>query len=71
MAVTTEMPDKVTVGELRMNLDRGAAVRMLDVRSAAEFETARIPGARNVPLDQLGRFADELAGVDGEFVVVC
>jgi rhodanese-related sulfurtransferase len=71
MAVTTEMHYQVTVGELRRNLDRGAAVRMLDVRSAAEFETARIPGACNVPLDQLGRFADELAGVDGELVVVC
>lgn len=69
--MTTEMHDKVTVGELRMNLERGAAVRMLDVRSASEFETARIPGACNVPLDQLGRFADELACIDGELVVVC
>jgi rhodanese-related sulfurtransferase len=69
--MNTRVHTPVTVAELRMNLERGAMVRMLDVRSASEFETARIPGARNVPLAQLDGVANRLAGIDGELVLVC
>lgn len=45
---------------------RGDDVVVLDVRSAAEFETAHIPGSINVPLPLLGadpaRVADRLRG---------
>ena len=34
--------------------------RLLDVRSASEFENAHIAGAYNVPLDQLGQHVREL-----------
>jgi rhodanese-related sulfurtransferase len=50
--------------------------RLLDVRTAAEFETAHIPGSYNVPLDLLREHRDEISntaqadGVD-EWVLVC
>lgn len=47
-------------------------VRVLDVRTPAEFETMHIPGAYNVPLDTLRRHRDELvAHLDGDVVLVC
>lgn len=46
-------------------------VRVLDVRSGAEFETAHIPGAYHVPLDTLGEHCNDICGVDEEIVLVC
>lgn len=46
-------------------------VRILDVRTGAEFETAHIPGSYNVPLDTLREHARELAAIDAPVVVVC
>ncbi|HSK98361.1 MAG TPA: rhodanese-like domain-containing protein, partial [Euzebyales bacterium] len=54
-------------------LAEGADVRLLDVRTPAEFETAHIPGAYNVPLQELGEYVDHLAAVsaDTRVVTVC
>lgn len=46
-------------------------VRILDVRTAAEFETAHIPGSYHVPLETLAEHGDDVAGVTGEVVLVC
>lgn len=48
---------------------RGPA-RILDVRTPAEFETAHIPGACNVPLDLLREHRDEFVSHIGEDVVL-
>lgn len=45
--------------------------RLLDVRTASEFENAHIPGAYNVPLDQLGEHAKELRAATGPVVLIC
>lgn len=54
-------------------LKEGADVRLLDVRTPAEYETAHIPGAYNVPLQELGEYVDHLAAVsaDTKVVTVC
>ncbi|HMS46309.1 rhodanese-like domain-containing protein [Candidatus Microthrix sp.] len=53
-------------------LERGDDVRLLDVRSPAEFETAHIPGSYNVPLNMLGEHADEIrAHLDVPVVIIC
>ncbi|MFC3688858.1 rhodanese-like domain-containing protein [Aquipuribacter hungaricus] len=47
-------------------------VRVLDVRTPAEFETMHIPGAYNVPLDTLKEHREELsAHLDDDVVLVC
>lgn len=48
-----------------------AGVRLIDVRSAGEFETVHIPGAYHVPLDSLSEHRSELRRLDGGVVVVC
>lgn len=47
-------------------------VKILDVRSPAEFEAVHIPGSYNVPLATLGEHANEVArDLSEEVVVVC
>lgn len=49
-----------------------ADVRLLDVRSPGEFESAHIAGAYNVPLDSLAEHAAEIAAdQQTEFVLIC
>jgi rhodanese-related sulfurtransferase len=59
----------IDVPALRARLDEDPP-RILDVRTAAEFETAHIPGSYNVPLDLLREHRDELVRHIGEDVVL-
>ena len=47
------------------------AARLLDVRTASEFENAHIAGAYNVPLDQLNEHAEELRSARGPVILIC
>lgn len=69
MTVTTTQIDTST---LERWLTDGTAVRVLDVRSPAEFETVHIPGSYNVPLDTLGEHTDDIRHhVEDPVVLVC
>lgn len=62
----------VDADTLRALVDAGRAPRLLDVRTPAEFETAHIPGACNVPLDLLREHREELRRhLDEEVVLIC
>ena len=66
---TATQIDSVT---LQRWLTDAIPVRVLDVRTPAEFETAHIPGAYNVPLDTLGEHADDIQHhVEDPVVLVC
>jgi rhodanese-related sulfurtransferase len=48
------------------------SIRLLDVRTPAEFETVHIPGAYNVPLDTLAEHAGEIAAAVAQpIVLIC
>jgi rhodanese-related sulfurtransferase len=65
-------PHRVAAAELDGWLRAGRDVRVLDVRTPAEFESSHIPGAYNVPLDTLGEHAEELRRhLDVPVVLVC
>lgn len=51
-------------------LARGDAPLVLDVRSAEEFASGHVPGAVNVPYDQVAAHIDDL-GPTREVVVYC
>jgi rhodanese-related sulfurtransferase len=68
----TDRPASLDASSLRELLNRPGAPRVLDVRTPAEFETAHIPGAYNVPLDTLREHrGDLLAHLDEDVVLVC
>ena len=70
--MTTPQPDRVDATTVRDWLDRPDPVTVLDVRSPAEFETARIPGSINIPLNLIADHAGDLAArLDRQVVLVC
>jgi rhodanese-related sulfurtransferase len=48
----------------------GAAAQLVDVRSASEFASGHVPGAVNIPLEQLELRTEDL-GNGGPVVLVC
>ena len=69
---TPTIPTRLDVAALDELLEADADLRLLDVRTPAEFGTAHIPGAYNVPLDTLGEHAHELhRHLEMPVVVIC
>lgn len=67
-----ELPPRMSPAQVQaLRQAGGGDVRVLDVRTAGEYLTCRIPSALNVPLDQLPRYRDELASVTDPVVLVC
>ena len=65
-------PAALDAATLRELLATSGGVRILDVRTPGEFETAHIPGAYNVPLDLLREHRTELrTHLDDQVVLVC
>ncbi|MBL8088348.1 MAG: rhodanese-like domain-containing protein [Chthonomonas sp.] len=48
------MKQHISIQELSERIDRDATVRLVDVRSPGEFAAGHVPGAVNVPLEELG-----------------
>jgi rhodanese-related sulfurtransferase len=64
----------ITAPELRDLIASDTPLRILDVRTPAEFETAHIDGSHNVPLDVLNEHGSEVArqlDQDQDIVLVC
>jgi rhodanese-related sulfurtransferase len=69
---TTTLDPHLDAPTLAGWLDADDDVRLLDVRSPAEFQAAHIPGSYNVPLDVLGEHAAEVRRhVEVPVVLVC
>jgi rhodanese-related sulfurtransferase len=66
------LPPVLRPQELAELLQTPAPLRLLDVRTPGEYETAHIRGAYNVPLDTLSEHGPELRSVVAEpIVLVC
>ncbi|MBG6084774.1 rhodanese-like domain-containing protein [Zhihengliuella flava] len=62
----------ISAAELKEHHDAGTPLRVLDVRSAAEFESEHIDGSVNVPLPLLRQHAAEVAkALSGPVVLAC
>lgn len=65
-------PHTASAEELKSWIAAGSDVVLLDVRSAAEFETLHIKGSYNVPLALLSEHTEELAAkLETKVVLVC
>ncbi len=66
------VPQTTSPEELKDWITSGSDVVVLDVRSAAEFESLHILGSYNVPLPLLAEHTEELASkLDTKVVLVC
>ena len=61
----------MTATQLSSLLAIDDSVRLLDVRTASEFENAHIAGAYNVPLDQLHEHSNEVRHASRQVVLIC
>jgi len=52
--------EEITAKELKRRLDRGDDIQIIDVREPHEFEIARIPGTRLIPLAQVVNRMNEI-----------
>lgn len=62
-------PGVVSVDAARQLIDGGA--RVVDVRTPREFAAGHVPGALNIPFDELGRRAGELGDPAAPVVLYC
>lgn len=60
---------KTSSTEARRLVESGA--RLVDVRTPGEFASGHLPGAINIPLDQIGARADELKKESKPVVLYC
>jgi rhodanese-related sulfurtransferase len=60
----------VDAADLAKQRRDGFAVQLVDVRSVSEFASGHVPGAMNIPLEQLELRTEDLAA-DGPVVLVC
>jgi len=61
----------LTCDDLAAMIDSGVQPTVLDVRTAAEFETAKIADSVNIPLDQLHGCAADIARTKTPLVLAC
>ena len=72
MAVNRGIEPVIRPEELERLLRERPEIRLLDVRTPGEYETAHILGAYNVPLDTLGEHARDIqAHVEEPVVLIC
>ena len=62
LPVETSALDEITAIDLKVKLDRGEDIQIVDVREPHEYEIARIPGAKLVPLGQIVNRICEIKG---------
>jgi adenylyltransferase/sulfurtransferase len=62
---------EITAVELKRRLDRGDALRIIDVREPNEYQINRLPGSQLIPLGELPRRYAELGSPDQEFIMQC
>jgi len=68
--VSTNGIAEITAKELKTMMDRKDKFALVDVREPHEFQIAKIPGARLIPLGEVAQRANELDTAD-DIVVLC
>jgi rhodanese-related sulfurtransferase len=65
------MDFEISAGQVKALQKGGGEFLLLDVREPWEFETARIEGARNIPMGDIPTRANQELDPDAHIVVVC
>lgn len=66
--VVETQQEEITATDLRRRLDRGDDIQIIDVREPNEFEIARIPGTKLIPL---GQVVNRMGEIDPSRETVC
>lgn len=66
-----DLPGTITASQLAAALSTRSDIRLLDVRTPAEFDRAHVERAYNVPLGEIDEYAPAIGCVSAPIVVVC
>jgi glyoxylase-like metal-dependent hydrolase (beta-lactamase superfamily II) len=66
-----EIPERVSLGDLKEFIDAGGAASVIDVRTPVEWNTVHIDGSVLVPLDQLAQEADRVRMAPAPRMLIC
>jgi adenylyltransferase/sulfurtransferase len=53
MSQSVNNPSEITATELKQRIDNGDDIQIIDVREQAEYDVARIPNSKLIPLGQI------------------
>jgi adenylyltransferase/sulfurtransferase len=70
MNTPSNQPQEITATELKQRLDNGEDIQIIDVREQNEYDFARIPNSKLIPLAQVINRMNEI-DPDRETVVHC
>ncbi len=62
---TARIAPAISAAELHSRRESGPAPVVIDVRTPDEYATGHIPGAVNIPFDEIARRIDEVEAPDG------
>ncbi len=63
---------RFTVMELKDALDNAdREIVVIDVRQGSQFEKGHVPGAINLPLEEIEKKTEAIASMKGEVVIIC
>ena len=68
------MPDiaiEITPAEVKARIERGEALRLIDVREIPEHRICRIDGAELLPMNSIPQHVQELDAEDRPLIVFC
>jgi rhodanese-related sulfurtransferase len=65
------MEFEISAGQLKAHQKTGEPFLLLDVREPWEFDTAKIEGAKNIPMGDIPTRANQELDPDAHIVVVC
>ena len=60
----------ISVAALKEKLDQSTPITLIDCRETSEWQRGHLPGAKLIPLGELGERHEEVA-LEGETVVYC
>ena len=69
--ILTNMDYEITPEEVKIKLDRGEGIALLDVREPWEFETAHMAGAKLLPMGDVPSRAHQELNPEDHIVVIC
>lgn len=65
-----DLGGQVSVGQLERLIDRGQPLQLVDVRTPQEYSLAHIPGAINIPMEELAIRLEDIR-TDSPAVLIC
>ena len=69
--MTNREVDTISRKELKEKIDRGDEFVLVDTLDEAFYRHSHLPGAINIPLDEIQTAVEQVPGKDTEIVVYC